>query len=172
MGQVERGKWITLNRALQLGLRPQEMRNVTRGDEYTFFDSDAETGLEVLNVLQTKLVNLSEEDQWKRIPVLYPEQRIAADNIKNESLEEPLPKTIKRYTHGNHHLYAGRKGFGPLMWGLGHDVVEVSSWLGHKSIDRTFRDYMKWQRLKLRVRTPHIVTAPNAYSPSRASSVI
>ena len=106
----------------------------------------------MLCVQQTKLINLPEEEQWKSIPILYPEQRIAVEFIRAGNLEKPLPKTLKRYTLGNHHLYAGRKGFGPLMWGRGHDVVEVSSWLGHKSIDRTYRDYMKWRKVKLRTR--------------------
>jgi hypothetical protein len=136
-------------------LRPQEVRNLNRGPEFSYFDHNNEENVDVLNVLQTKLVNLSEEDQWKGIPILHPEQREAAMMVQKGIFEEPLPKTIKRYTLGNHHLYAGRKGFGPLMWGLGHDVVEVSSWLGHKSIDRTYRDYMKWKRLKIRSK-PHL----------------
>lgn len=144
----EQYRWLYIS--LWFGLRPQEMRNLSRGSEFTYIDSDSETETEVLNILQTKLINLPEEDQWKCIPIIYPEQKIAAQMIQEGKFEPPLPKTIKRYTLGNHHLYAGRKGFGPLMWQFGHDVVEVSSWLGHKSIDRTFRDYMRWKRLKLR----------------------
>ncbi len=146
-----------LHASLWFGLRPQEVRNLNRGQNYTFFDTDKPSGVELLNILQTKLINLAEDDQWKCIPILYPEQQLAAHNIRAGTLEEPLPKTIKRYTMGNHHLYAGRKGFGPLMWELGNDVVEVSSWLGHKSIDRTYRDYMKWKRLKLRTRPADII---------------
>lgn len=140
--------WLHIS--LWLGLRPQELRNLRKGREYNYFYHDKASGVDVLNILQTKLINLPEEDQWKSIPIIYPQQKIAAEYIISNDFEEPLSRTIKRYTSGNHHLYAGRKGFGPLMWELGHDVVEVSSWLGHKSIDRTYRDYMKWKRLKLR----------------------
>lgn len=132
------------------GLRPQEMANLAKGTTYSYFDHDDENNVEVLNILQTKLSNLADEEQWKSIPILYPEQRQAASIIRSGIFKAPRLKTLKNYTLGNYHLYAGRKGFGPLMWGLGHDVVEVSSWLGHKSIDRTYRSYMKWKRIKLR----------------------
>lgn len=145
---TEQYNWVFIS--LWFGLRPQEMRNLNKGSRFTYFERDDENDIDILYILQTKLVQLPEEDQWKRIPILCAEQRKAVHMIQTGIFEEPLPKTIKRYTKGNHHLYAGRKGFGPLMWGLGHDVVEVSSWLGHKSIDRTYRDYMKWKRVKLR----------------------
>jgi len=53
-----------------------------------------------------------------------------------------------------HSAIVGSTGSGKsnAVWGRGHDVVEVSSWLGHKSIDRTYRDYMRWTKLKLRLR--------------------
>ncbi len=140
--------WLYIS--LWFGLRPQEIRNLGKGKDYTYFDTDKISGIDILNILQTKLLNLPEEEQWKSIPIIYPEQKTAARFITSNNFEEPRSRTIKRCTSGNHHLYAGRKGFGPLMWELGHDVVEVSSWLGHKSIDRTYRDYMKWKRLKLR----------------------
>lgn len=146
----EQYNWLFIS--LWFGLRPQEIENLKRGNEYFNFDRDYETNLEILCVLQTKLSNLPEEDQWKSIPIIYPEQIEAASIIRTGNFIKPLGKTIKRHTHGQHHLYAGRKGFGPLMWGKGHDVVEVSSWLGHKSIDRTYRDYMSWRKVKVRMK--------------------
>lgn len=144
---INRLHWNYLFVSLWFGLRPQEMANLKKSD-LTFFSKEA--GVDLLNVKQTKLSNLPDEDQWKAIPILYPEQRVAAEIIKKGELKRPLPKTIRFHTQGNHHLYAGRKGFSYLMWDKGHDIVAVSSWLGHKSIDRTYRDYMKWKKLKLR----------------------
>lgn len=141
----EQQNWLHVS--LWFGLRPGEMRNLAR-PELTYFSKEGEQ--EALNVKQTKLSNLPDDDQWKIIPVLYPEQRVACDMVRKHALATPLPKTLQRHTKGNYKLYAGRKGFGPLMWERGHDIVEVSSWLGHKSIDRTYKDYMKWQKLKLR----------------------
>jgi hypothetical protein len=143
----EQHNWMYVS--LWFGLRPQEMRGLGN-PALTYFSIDTEKGVELLNIKQTKLSNLPEDSQWKGIPILYPEQRLAAEMIRKQATATPLPKTIQRYTKGNHKLYAGRKGFGPLMWDKGHDIVEVSSWLGHKSIDRTYSDYMKWQKLKLR----------------------
>ncbi len=143
----EQHNWLFVS--LWFGLRPQEMRNLGN-PSLTYFSHDPDKNVELLNVKQTKLSNLPEDSQWKGIPILYPEQRLAAEMIRKQATATPLPKTIQRYTKGNHKLYAGRKGFGPLMWDKGHDIVEVSSWLGHKSIDRTYMDYMRWQKLKLR----------------------
>lgn len=144
----EHYNWLFIS--LWFGLRPGELENIRNGEEFAYFSQDIQKEVEILNVRQTKLSNLAEEDQWKSIPIIYPEQRIAASIIYEGNYNRPHPDTIKNHTKGHHHLYAGRKGFGPLMWEKGHDVVEVSSWLGHKSIDRTYRDYMKWTKVKLR----------------------
>ena len=141
----EQYNWVFVS--LWFGLRPEEMRNLDNPSLTEFVTVD---GQECLHVKQTKLSALPDDEQWKLIPIRYPEQRLAAEIIKTRAAAIPLAKTIQRHTKGNYKLYAGRKGFSPLMWDKGHDIVEVSSWLGHKSIDRTYRDYMRWQKLKLR----------------------
>jgi hypothetical protein len=139
--------WLFIS--LWFGLRPNEMRNLDKA-QLTYVTYDPDKKLYFLNIKQTKLSNLSDDLQWKIIPVLYPEQKAALELINSKSYDEPLPKTVRLHSKGNYKLYAGRKGFGPLMWDKGHDIVEVSSWLGHKSIDRTYADYMNWKKLKLR----------------------
>ena len=43
-------------------------------------------------------------------------------------------------------LYGGRKGFTGLMSKRGHSKGNISRWLGHMSLNRTYQDYT--ERLK------------------------
>jgi hypothetical protein len=60
---LEQHNWLFIS--LWFGLRPQEMRNLSRGISFSYFEHDEETKTDALFVLQTKLVHLPEEEQWK-----------------------------------------------------------------------------------------------------------
>lgn len=87
--------------------------------------------------------------QWKELPFEFEEQKEAVD-LWQEGVERPLAKTLSNALKKNCKLYAGRKGFPVYAWEQGKDFVEVASWMGHASIERTYRDYMKWKRMKRR----------------------
>jgi integrase len=82
------------------------------------------------------------ERRWKPIPVIYPEQEIALEFLSGERLVRPCLKTLQKYA-GNSKigLYGGRKGFTDLMLSLGQKIEDISIWMGHTSIEVTWRYY-------------------------------
>lgn len=143
------GKYEWMHVSLWLGLRPSEINAINEGQNYRIvYDSESE--LEVLWVYQPKLVALKKDQRWKRIPLIYPEQRDAVEYIKAGTLDQPLNKTLQSLTDietlGS---YSGRKGFTDLMLELGQDFVNVSLWLGHSNIDQTYKNYKDKKKVTL-----------------------
>jgi integrase len=135
-GQYE---WVHV--AFWFGLRPGEMSYLK--DETKFrIEYDRSSRVNVLWVYQSKLTSLAKSKRWKPIPVIYPEQKRAIEYIKSGVLKRPLNKTLKALT-GIDSLgsYSGRKGFTDLMLGLGQSFEDISVWLGHATVNMTWKHY-------------------------------
>ena len=116
------------------GLRPSEVNG-----EFKVERQGSET---TLWVYQPKLVTLPKPKRWKAIPILYPEQVQALEWMESRALIPPLVKTMQKYLDDERAgLYSGRKGFTDLMLGLGQKLEDVSVWMGHTTIERTWRNY-------------------------------
>lgn len=144
-GQIQEDNWNWLYVSLWFGLRPGEVDQLYKGESVwrTYMDGN----LEIFAVYQPKLKGLSKEKRWKHIPILFEEQKQALKIVKEKPLKRPLPKTIKRYTKKEHHCYAGRKGFQALMTERGRSFIEIQNWLGHQSIERSYKSYMNKVRV-------------------------
>ena len=135
-------KWIYLS--VWLGLRPKEVDQLLR--EAMSRIETLPCGTQAVWVYQTKLTSIPHDRRWKPIPLIFKEQKCIARLITKREFERPLGKTIKRYFGERTTLYGGRKGFTDLMLGRGQRLEDISQWLGHRSIERTWRNY-KDQRI-------------------------
>lgn len=132
--------WIYIS--FYLGLRPLEVDSLKEGVEIEHFqDTD------ILIVDQPKLSGISEEERIKRIPLILEEQKNILFIINNKQFIRPRAKHLRRVLGDNYDLYTGRKGFTDLMLQRGQSLEDISQWLGHKSIDRTWRSYKNKQRV-------------------------
>ncbi len=133
--------WVKLS--LYFGLRPNEVNGLHDRKRYEIVQGKTPT----LKVYQPKLKGLAKEKRWKSIPCLEKEQRELLKVIESKKFRAPLAKTMKdelddeRITR-----YAGRKGFTDLMLERGHSFENVSVWLGHQTIERTWRNYKDKQK--------------------------
>lgn len=122
------------------GLRPEEINAAKWRVEH-------QDGVDVLWVYQSKLTSIDEAQRWKPIPAIYPEQGAALEMIQEGALEQPLNKVLKAAANGKVTCYGGRKGFTDLMLSLGQKLEDISVWLGHRSIERTWKSYKNKQRV-------------------------
>jgi integrase len=128
--------WLKIS--VWLGLRPMEVDQLADPTKYRL----AKCGkTEVLWIYQTKLVSIPPEKRWKPIPLIFPEQRAVLDIIKTQAFKRPLVKTVKHHFGNQTTLYGGRKGFTDLMLARGQRLEDISQWMGHSSIERTWRNY-------------------------------
>ncbi len=129
-GQFE---WVFVS--FWFGLRPNEVTGQWKVET-------EQDGTQVLWVYQSKLTSIAKEKRWKLIPILYDEQREALKYLQLGAVKRPLCKTIVNIFGNGFGLYSGRKGFTDEMEKVRkHSLVNVSSWLGHTSLDRTMRNY-------------------------------
>lgn len=134
------GQWEWLYVSHAFGLRPKEI------DGQWQISSDG--SVDILHVYQTKLRGLASEQRWKLIPVLYPEQKKALAMLKLGGLKRPLCKTVVSVFGEGFGLYSGRKGFTDMMLDRGQSIEAISAWLGHRTIDRTWRHYKSRSRVQ------------------------
>jgi integrase len=73
--------------------------------------------------------------------IILKEQRRLLTVIEHGEFERPCGKTIKKYFGGDTRAYGGRKGFVDLMLRRGQSIENISQWLGHRSIERTWANY-------------------------------
>lgn len=133
---VEQYRWLYVS--VWCGLRPSEIDRLANPLTYKITEQQ---GIPVLSVFQEKLVGVPRNKRWKHIPALCDEQLLALQYVK-EKLQRPLVKTITKHIGVGVSTYGGRKGFVALARDrLGASIYEISSWLGHVSIDRTKKDY-------------------------------
>lgn len=78
--------------------------------------------------------------------------RVSLSAKRNESDSLPSPSAIKtmHFHFGpGVDLYGGRKDFTDLMIAKGHTLENISIWMGHSSLDRTWRSYKAKARFHL-----------------------
>lgn len=129
--------WVYLS--VWLGLRPQEIDNLH--DESMWKVETLPTKRKVLWVFQTKIIALPPEDRWKPIPLLFDEQLFALKILQDKNFKRPLTKTIQKHLGKEFSLYGGRKGFVDLMLSKGQSIENISIWMGHSTLNRTWRSY-------------------------------
>lgn len=120
------------------GLRPNEADALKISK---MFRLEKMHGVTVLAVYQSKLTSVPRDQRWKFIPAFRREQAEGLDIIAGGNFRRPLAKTINCVFGHEYSLYAGRKGFTDLMLSFGQSLEDVSQWMGHASIERTWRSY-------------------------------
>jgi hypothetical protein len=81
--------------------------------------------------------------------VLFSDQMRALQMLKSEEFRRPLLKTMRSKFGEGVSLYGGRKGFPDLMLSLEQKIENISVWMGHSTIDRTWRSYKDKKRFHL-----------------------
>ena len=137
--------WLYLS--VWLGLRPQEVDNLHQPEMW--FTEILPNGRIVLWVYQTKIIALPPADRWKPIPILFDEQRFTLRIIESRKFRRPTTRTVHKYFGANIDLYGGRKGFSDLMLSKGHSLENISIWMGHSTLDRTWRSYKNKKKYHL-----------------------
>lgn len=138
-GSLPKGNYEWLFVSVWFGLRPEEVDNLIKKPQFHRLEQQ-EKGV-ILWVYQTKLVGIPRKDRWKPIPLIYEEQRIAMAYITESAIKRPILKTLARVFKERVRLYSGRKGFTDLMLSKGRALEDISQWMGHLTIDRTWRSY-------------------------------
>jgi hypothetical protein len=146
ISKVEHYNWLFVS--VWLGLRPEEIDVLKDPASYKL---SSVSGASVLHVFQTKLVALDPDKRWKLIPCFLPEQEEAIRIIKSGHFKRPLSKSVAAW-FGTEKvgLYGGRKGFTDLMLSKGQILEDISMWMGHTSIDRTWKSYKNKQVVRFR----------------------
>jgi len=146
-GKMLEGNFNWLFLTVWFGLRPKEVDNLKNKELWKI--ENCLNGLTILWIFQTKLIALPRDERWKPIPILYDEQRFALRIIEGENIKRPLVKTVHRYFGDEVDLYGGRKGFTDLMLSKGHGIENISTWMGHSTLDRTWRSYKQRTKFHL-----------------------
>lgn len=139
----EHYRWLYLS--FWLGLRPLEVDALKDPQR---FKVTRDKNVTVLHVYQSKLKGIARDKRWKLIPLVEPEQK-AIPVILKEEFKRPLVKTIAHWFGIGHNTYSGRKGFESVMRERGWAFDAVSAWLGHQSLDRTWKSYTDRSRVRL-----------------------
>lgn len=139
--KMPEGQWEYLRATLWLGLRPSELDLILKdSSKYRVKQQDKVT---ILSIYQSKLTGVSKEKRWKHIPLIHSEMLAALTDIEEERISKPLVKTIRKVCPKPEGLglYSGRKGFTDLMLSYNQSLENIASWLGHASIERTWKHY-------------------------------
>lgn len=129
--------WLYLS--VWLGLRPLEVDSLHNSEMWNL--ETLGNGRKILRIYQTKIVALPPEDRWKPIPILFDEQVGAITILLYGDFKRPLAKTMRRHFGKEIDLYGGRKGFTDLMLSRGQLLENISIWMGHSTLSRTWRSY-------------------------------
>lgn len=146
--------WLYLS--LWLGLRPSEVDSLL--DKRTKISRDRDSGVTVLTVYQSKIMGLEEDKRYKHIPILFVQQHQCLEILKSKQFKRPHPKTVRRHIDDGITLYGGRKGFTDLMLDMGQKIENISIWLGHTSIETTWKHYKDRKQIRF-TETPEIKKA-------------
>jgi hypothetical protein len=137
--------WLFI--AVWFGLRPQEVDHLHKSDLWKI--ETVANARKILWVYQTKIVALPPADRWKPIPILYVEQLEAIAILEAQNFKRPLTKTMRRHFGDDIDLYGGRKGFADLMLSRGQSLENISIWMGHSTLARTWRSYKNRRKFHL-----------------------
>lgn len=141
----EHYNWLFIS--MWLGLRPEEVDSLK---DLKNFEIKPHGDISTISVFQTKLVALSPDKRWKIIPCFLQEQMQALKFIQFGKFKRPLSKSVASWFNEKVGLYGGRKGFTDLMQSKGQSLEDISVWLGHTSIDRTWKNYKNKQRVSFK----------------------
>jgi hypothetical protein len=129
--------WLFIS--VWFGLRPKEI-DLLHDKQMWKLELTA-NGLKVLWIYQTKIIALPREERWKPIPILFDEQHFALKIISDQNFKRPIVRSIHKYLGEGHDLYGGRKGFVDLMLSRNQSFENISVWMGHSTLNRTWRTY-------------------------------
>jgi len=129
--------WLFLS--VWLGLRPKEIDSLKDPECFRFEEDKRKMPL--LKIYQTKLINVPPDKRWKTIPRIYPEQKKCKAIVESSEFRRPLTRRVSKHLGDRIKLNAGRKGFVDLMISRGQDIFDISQWLGHWTVKRTWFDY-------------------------------
>ena len=140
-------RWVRLS--VYFGLRPHEIDDLAGKPGKVWEIRTDPKGTPILRVYQRKLIKVSRDRRWKRIPCILPEQVELIEELRRAlPLERPSVKQIENRLGEGHYLYGGRKGFEKLMREKDQDFVNVSRWLGHLDIRRTEWNYRELEAVE------------------------
>jgi hypothetical protein len=137
--------WLFIS--VWLGLRSQEVDNLKIPEMWKV--ENLESGRMILWVFQTKIVALPVEERWKPIPLIFDEQQRAVDIIRGGYFARPLTKTMAAHFERGITTYGGRKGFTDLMLSKGQSFENISVWMGHSTLNRTWSSYKQRRKFHL-----------------------
>jgi hypothetical protein len=136
--------WFYLS--VWFGLRPFEVDRLLKPPGARTWSIDTVQGVKVLRVYQSKLSSVPRDKRTKVIPCIVPEQLEGLKIIEGGEFKRPShTRHIEPYFGEKVTLYGGRKGFEDLMSSLGQKLEDISNWLGHQSIERTWKNYKNKQ---------------------------
>ncbi len=141
-------KWNWLFIAFHFGLRPSEVDSLKDIKSYKI-ETDANNKIPVLRVYQSKLKMLAKDYRWKTIPIHSKRQQKAIELIKSGQFDRPLTKTISRLIGDGFDTYSPRKGFTDMMLNEGWQLEDISVFMGHSSIETTWRHYKNKATFKM-----------------------
>lgn len=139
-------RWLYLS--VWLGLRPAEINGLTDAKFGCKLEFDKKRKVKFVQVYQAKLKSVAVEKRWKYIPLIFREQEVIEDYIKLP-LKQPTNQTLRKLFGFTVRGYAGRKNFTDLMLDRGRKIEEISSWLGHATIETTWKFYKDRNKLTL-----------------------
>lgn len=137
--------WLFIS--VWFGLRPKEIDGLH--DPELWKVEILPAGRKILWVFQTKIIALPREDRWKPIPIIFEEQKFALRIIESGNFKRPLIKTMAKYFEKGTTAYAGRKGFSDLMLSKEQSFENISVWMGHSTLQRTWKSYKSRRRFHL-----------------------
>ena len=129
--------WLYLS--VWLGLRPREIDQLHDRSLFRLQRTGDQTAL--LWVYQTKLVSIPPRYRWKLIPIVFSGQIDVLRIIEGSNFKRPLNKTVRLHFGKFTTLYGGRKGFTDLMLDHQQQLENISQWMGHSTIERTWKNY-------------------------------
>lgn len=161
-------QWNWLFIGLFFGLRPSEIENLKKSNQpnkkekFYKIEYDSINKINVLFIYQNKLKNLPENRRWKIIPVFEPEQVEALKLIQSGEFKKPLNKTLKRlFEIDGIGAYSPRKGMTDLFLSRNYQLEDIATFLGHSSIETTWRHYKNKFAYKLPEKTErHLKAVP------------
>lgn len=136
--------YLWVERSFWWGLRPREVNLLTTPNSKWHLSS--EDGVRFLSVFQDKLAQTgkySEEECWKHIPIIWPEQEALVEGLGKSPCKQPIYRKFHEVFGPDYTPYAGRKGFGELVLERGFDVYDKMKWMGHTRMDETLDAYTK-----------------------------
>jgi hypothetical protein len=137
--------WLFLS--VWFGLRPKEIDGLHRKKFWRV--ENLPTGRQILWVYQTKIISVPPEDRWKPIPIIFDEKRFALKLIEAGTFRRPIRLTMVRHFGPGVSLYAGRKGFSDLMLSRNQIFENISIWMGHSTLQRTWQSYKNRRKFHL-----------------------